>query len=659
MSRARSIPLCFGLAILLSISSPAAKQSSPWMQMSSSHFTVVTDAGDKKGAEIAGTFEQLRGVFADLLSRDRLHQSVPLTIFAFGDDRLFYQAAPLENGRPIEVPGFVLIGDDQDFIVLNASEEDSWRAAVHDYVLMLLRYNYPPVQGWFDEGLAQNFRSIRMNGKHIEMGADPTITKVTRPSPSFTALLDAGPWMPLQDLFAVKANTNRPLYQAESWVLMNYLIHEKKLPETGAYFGLALNRGVPVEDAIKQAYGMSSVQLEDAVKSYFRRRTAANSSQATPPGTAAEAPLTESFENPVALLGSTIVSKPLPESDARAMYADIQVRVPERRELGLRTLHDLASTPTAADKKIGNKTTKRMGEDEEQLPSNAIGNPIAHRVLAWDHIQHGEFDEALSEIKDSSELNPNDMWLRYYLSAAKYRVAQARHTDIPGLANMMLDLKGVLEWYPDMADAYDLLAVARNSGGGASAALQAERAAITLSPREERYSLHLAQIYIGNKNWDAANTLLNRLKESPDAKIASAAAELQSQAGAERRYGIPVGSGQVQSKYEEQKSPFDVLEQDAAKRTAGENADGTPVGDARPTKFLKGRLLSVDCSKAPAAVLRVFAGSSVLKLYVADYKSVLLIGADDFSCDWRDVAVTVNYKAGKGGEGDLVSLEVR
>ena len=657
MFRARSIPLCFGLAFLLSISSPAAKQSNPWLQINSAHFTVVTDAGERKGREIALRFEQIRGEFADLLSRDHLHQSVPLTIFAFGDDRWFYQAAPLEHGHPLEAPAFVLAGDDQDFIVLNAAEENSWRAAAHDYVLILLRYNYPPVQGWFDEGMAQCFGSIRMDGKQIEIGADPTVAKAGGGAQSFTALLNAGPWMPLLDLFGAKPDTNHPLYQAESWIVMDYLIHEKKLPETGAYFGLALNRNVPIEDAVKQAYGMTSAELESAVKNYFREGAVSSSQVA--PGTPAPAPLSEIFPTPVPIDDSTMISKPLLEADARAMYADIQVRVPERRELGLKTLHDLASTPTESDKKAASKTAKRMGEDEEQLPVNAVGNPMAHRILAWDHIQHGEFDEALAEIKDAAALNPNDMWLRYYLSAAKYRVAQAKHTDIPGLANMMLDLKSVLEWYPDMADAYDLLAVARNTGGGASAALQAERAAITLSPREQRYSLHLAQIYIANKKWDAANALLNRLKASPDAKIASAAAELQSQAGAERKYGIPVGSGQLQSKYEEQRSPFDVLEQDAAKRTAGENADGTPVGDARPTKFLKGRLLSVDCSKAPAAVLRVSSGTSILKLQVADYKSVLLIGADDFSCDWRDVAVTVNYKSGKGSEGDLVSLEVR
>jgi hypothetical protein len=47
-------------------------------------------------------------------------------------------------------------------------------------------------------------------------------------------------------------------------------------------------------------------------------------------------------------------------------------------------------------------------------------------------------------------------------------------------------------------------------------------------------------------------------------------------------------------------------------------------------------------------------------LRAADYRSILLIGADDFSCDWRDRQVTVNYKPnGAANNGDLVSLEMR
>ncbi|HEV3513083.1 MAG TPA: hypothetical protein VGS05_15350 [Candidatus Sulfotelmatobacter sp.] len=683
MPRARSIP--FLLAVLVAFSCISTRAAEPtWLEIHSPHFTVITDAGEKKGREIALRFEQMRAVFAGLLARDRLHQSRPLTILALKSDKSYYQAAPLRQGQPIDVPGFFLPGDDQDFIVLNTYEPDPWRAVAHDFAYSLLSYNYPPAQGWFDEGLCEYFSSIRLDNKTVELGGDPELEpsvqedllgnlKETHPAKSLTELLGAQVWLSLPDLFTMKHDpstrnegSHHVLYYAESWIVMHYMIHQKKMEETGTYMGLVLAQHVPVEDAIKQAYGMSSAQLEQAVKDYFHAQTAlsdavdaARKTTVDSNNPAAAAPI-DRFPSPVAPDDSVITATPFPDADAQALYAGIQLRIPERREAGLKTLQRLATMPTEADKKAEIKSTKRVGEDTEQLPSDAVGDEVAHRLLAYDHIQHGEFQEAFTEIGDSASLNPRDMWTRYYLSLAKYRMAQAKHAEMMGLANMMLDLRAVLEWQPEMADAYDLLAVARNAGGTSTPAMQAERAAMNLSPRNQSYSLHLAEIYLAGKKWEAANLLLDRLKASDDPQIAAQARDLISQAGAERKYGIALASsGAAPSKLEPQKTPFDVLEEDEAKREAAENAQAESPNDARSTRFAKGRLLAVDCSQAPSAILTVSAETGTLKLHTRDYKSLLLIGADDFSCDWRDRQVTVNYKPGKGREGDLVSLEMR
>jgi hypothetical protein len=55
----------------------------------------------------------------------------------------------------------------------------------------------------------------------------------------------------------------------------------------------------------------------------------------------------------------------------------------------------------------------------------------------------------------------------------------------------------------------------------------------------------------------------------------------------------------------------------------------------------------------------VKAGTRVLKLRTDNYKSLLLVGADEFSCDWADRPIVVNYKAGGKADGDLVSVEVQ
>ena len=691
MPRARSIPLCLALLASICCLPALAASEPPWLEIHSTHFTVITDAGDKKGHEVALRFEQMRAVFATLLGKDRLNQPVPLTILALKNDKSYYQAAPLVHiqgqaeGQPTDAPGFFLPGEDQDFIVLNLFEEQPWRAVAHDFAYMLLSCNYPPAEGWFDEGLAEYFSSIRVDNRQVEIGGDPELRpSVTQdllgnqrdlhPAKSLTELLGAQVWISIPGLFAMKhdASTNNEgtrhtLYYAESWIVIHYLLHQQKLPETGTYFGLVLNQHVPVEDAIQQAYGMTSVQFEQAVKDYFHSQTAlltaldaAQQKNPDPNHSAANPDQAYRFPVPVGPDDSAITSKPVPEADARALYAEIQIRIPERRELGLKELQALATTATLADRKAEAKAQKKPDDDTAQLPSNSMGNAMAHRILAWDHIQHGEFEEAIAELGDAAALNQGDMWVRYYLSALKYRMAQAKHTDTRGLANMMLDLKAVLDWYPEFADAYDLLAVARNEGGSTPAAMQSERAAITLSPRNEYYAYHLAQIYISGKKYDAANAQLERLKASSNPQIATLARELLDRAGAERKYGIPLGASAAQPKLAPQKSPFDVLEEDAAKRAAAENAaqSGGPE-DKRPPKFLKGRLVDVDCSQSPAAVLTVAAAGRELKLRAADYKSLLLIGADDFSCEWHDRQVTVNYKPGGLTDGDLVSLEVR
>ncbi|MGC2326185.1 MAG: tetratricopeptide repeat protein, partial [Candidatus Sulfotelmatobacter sp.] len=670
--------------VVVCLCAPAAEKS-PWLEIRSTHFTVITDAGEKKGREVALRFEQMRSVFAGLLSKEKLYQPLPATILAFKNDKSYYQVAPLKNGQPTDAPGFFLPGEDQDFFVLNVFEEESWRAVAHDLAHMLLNANYPAAQGWFDEGLAEYFSSIRVDNKQVEIGSDPELHASvttdalqqqhdTHPPQSLTELLGAQVWLSMADLFTMthdtasyNEGTHNTLYYAQSWITMHYLLHEKKLPETGTYFNLVLNQHIPVEEAIQQAYGMTSAQLEQAVKDYFHAQTVLftaldGARQENPnPELAANPAQVYQFPVPVGPEDAAIIAKPFPEADAQALYAEVEIRIPERREYGMKELQKLAedaSATPAAPEKLSDD------DSEKKIVVAAIGNEVAHRALAWDHIERGEFEEASAELGKAAAINPRDMWLRYYVSVLKYRIAEAKHAEIQGLANMMQDLRGVLEWYPEFADAYDLMAVARMEGGGATAALQAERAALQLNPRQPRYVYHMAQIYIANKQWEAAKTLLERLKASGDQEIAALAREKVDQIATERKYGIPVASGAAAPKLAPQKSPFDVLDQDAAERAKAENsaspgitADGTP--DKRPTKFLRGELVSVDCTPAPSAILTVTSQGSVLKLRAPDYKSLVLVGSDEFSCDWHDRRVAVNYKPGGAADGDVVSLEVR
>jgi hypothetical protein len=76
-------------------------------------------------------------------------------------------------------------------------------------------------------------------------------------------------------------------------------------------------------------------------------------------------------------------------------------------------------------------------------------------------------------------------------------------------------------------------------------------------------------------------------------------------------------------------------------------------------QFLKGKIVSSDCSKPPEATVTVLSGMTTYKMHASDYKSLLVIGEDQFSCDWKNRLVSINYRAAGKNAGELVSVELR
>ena len=59
------------------------------------------------------------------------------------------------------------------------------------------------------------------------MGADPG---------SYLATLNSQPWIPLPELFATRLDPKKPtkpMFRAESWMVMHYLISQDKMTENG------------------------------------------------------------------------------------------------------------------------------------------------------------------------------------------------------------------------------------------------------------------------------------------------------------------------------------------------------------------------------------------------------------------------------------------
>jgi hypothetical protein len=153
-----------------------ARNSEPkWIRVSSAHFAVLTDAGEKKGREVSLRLEQMREVFGQLFLKTKVQMPEPLDVIALQSDEEYIRVAPLRQGQPISAPGFFLPGEDRNYIVLDLAAEDSWRAVSHDFARLFLSFNYPPTQDWFDEGFAQYFSSLRLGDSQAQIGSDPAL----------------------------------------------------------------------------------------------------------------------------------------------------------------------------------------------------------------------------------------------------------------------------------------------------------------------------------------------------------------------------------------------------------------------------------------------------------------------------------------------------
>ena len=88
-----------------------ARDSEPkWIRVSSAHFAVLTDAGEKKGREASLRLEQMREVFGQLFLKTKVQMPEPLDVIALQSDEEYIRVAPLRKGQPISAPGFFLPG---------------------------------------------------------------------------------------------------------------------------------------------------------------------------------------------------------------------------------------------------------------------------------------------------------------------------------------------------------------------------------------------------------------------------------------------------------------------------------------------------------------------------------------------------------------------
>jgi hypothetical protein len=322
------VSVLFSVFIALGAVPPASASEPQWIEIQSPHFSVVTDAGEKRGRETAMRFEQMRSVFGTLLTKVNVNIPVPLQIVAFRNAREFRQFAPLWNGKPIQLAGLFQGGEDRSFIMLDMSVENPWTVVFHEYAHQLMNGVLTArVDPWFEEGFAEYFSSIEVDSREARVGKIPEYDY---------QILQQDGMMKVADLFRVQQNSStynengshRTVFYSESGMLVHYLYDNDLVIRLSNYFGYKIDRNMPVEDAIKQAFGFSADQFDKALRSYVSS------------GRFKYYPI----PTPANIDGKTYLVKPLSPADSNSVLADIHLHSLDYHEKAIAEFQEILKT---------------------------------------------------------------------------------------------------------------------------------------------------------------------------------------------------------------------------------------------------------------------------------------------------------------------------
>lgn len=245
-----------------------------WIELRSPSFVTITNAGEKKGREIALGFERFRSAMQMLRPQGIQQAPVPTLIVVFKSDNSFDAYKP----RP-DVGGGMLLGLFQqssfgNFILINGhpARGSALPVVYHEYAHSVAHASFADLPVWLDEGLAEFYSTFEVERGELLVG---------KPVADHVRWLREKSFVSLQRLFAVDHSS--PEYNegervgtsySESWLVVHYLMlgGPERLQKTRAFLD-GISRGREPEAAFRAAFGHGFDQLEKELRGYVNART--------------------------------------------------------------------------------------------------------------------------------------------------------------------------------------------------------------------------------------------------------------------------------------------------------------------------------------------------------------------------------------------------
>ncbi|HEX3584706.1 MAG TPA: hypothetical protein VH024_01860, partial [Candidatus Angelobacter sp.] len=403
------------LVFVVLICSFAARADQQWVEVTSPHFSVATDGGEKRAREVATRFEHMRAGFGAIFAKVNVN-TAPLQIVAFRNSKELRQFSPLYGGKPVELSGFFLgngghgspgANQDRQYIALDLAQDSSWGTVFHEYAHLLINSNFPPSPVWFDEGFAEYCSTLKVDKKEVILG---------QVKPENLEILRQGHWLKLVDLFSVGHDSQiynrgdqRATFYAQSWLTVHFIWTKGLMKQTSAYIKMTQEQRVPVPEAIRRSFGMEPEALQKAVEDYFR----------------AGEPTSLHAPAPAGIDAIQFTSHPLNDIEVKSVMADLDYHSRDYRTRGITELQQILA----------------------QQPENVTAN----RDLGYEAMQSSDWDNAGKYFKSAAAHDVKDPRVHYLLAMMMSRKGMSSRNS-ENLDAIQKELKAAIALEPNYAE---------------------------------------------------------------------------------------------------------------------------------------------------------------------------------------------------------------
>jgi len=250
----------------------AHASSDQWIEVRSSHFTVVTNSNEKQARLVIGQFERMRWMFQTLFPKADVDPAAPIVVVGAKNGKTFQAMEPaayLAKGQ-IQLAGYFMNGQDKNYVLLrlDAEQEHPFATVYHEYTHLQFANDHDWMPLWLNEGLAEFMQNTEFRNKDVFLG---------EASVDDLLYLRQNRIIPLQVLFTVDSKSpyyheeqKGSIFYAESWALTHFLFvtdKQKGTDRVGDYMRALVRRQDPVT-AAQTAFGDLRVlqkQLEEYI----------------------------------------------------------------------------------------------------------------------------------------------------------------------------------------------------------------------------------------------------------------------------------------------------------------------------------------------------------------------------------------------------------